>query len=98
MMPAHSHPGCTQTLQLATAGEFWHMAIVLLHCRSGCIVMIHQVTPPKNGMSIIASCSPLLAYLVSKPPKNTMYIFFAPQTRHRHSKSLMGFSTSLSEN
>jgi hypothetical protein len=62
----------------------------------GCIATTHQVTFRRSGMNTTASCLPLLDYRAMKPPKNSIFIFCAPQIWHRLLKCLMVLLTNLS--
>jgi hypothetical protein len=62
----------------------------------GCTVMTPRVMFRRSGMNTTASCSPSLAYQVTKPPENSIYIFYAPQIWHLLLKCLTVLSTNLS--
>ena len=84
------------TLFLAIIGMLKPRENVWQLCHFGCTVMTCLAMFQRSGMNTTASCSPSLVYWVMKPPKNSIFIFYAPQTWHLLLKCLMVLLTNLS--
>ena len=88
--------GPIPTLLSETVGVPKRKADLWLLFHFGCIAMTHLVTFRRNGMNTIASCLPSLVYRVMKPPKNLIFIFYAPQIWLHLLKCLMELLANLS--